>query len=70
MDNEIFGWGGGGGGRVSERSGFCTYIFVTILSKPIFFMFNGLLVSLFMKLLYTFSKIGPILHPFFFLCSA
>ena len=34
MENETFGLGGGGGGRVSEGS--CIYfVFVSILSKPI-----------------------------------
>ena len=46
---------------------FCYYF-----EQAPFVMFSGLLVFLFVKLLYYtayFSKIGPILHPNFFVLS-
>ena len=58
------------GGELEKGVAFI-YVFVTILSKPIFFMFSGLLVFLFMKLLYYTayffnSKLAPIFAPLFF----
>ena len=46
-----FGWGGGGGGRINEGSGFYIHVFVAIVSKAHFVMSSGLLLTLFVKLL-------------------
>ena len=32
-DNAIFGWGGGGGGRINDGSGFLCYSYVFVSSK-------------------------------------
>ena len=67
MDNETFGWGGGG--RVSEGSDiylcFCYYF-----EQVHFVMFSGLLVYFFCEVVILYSlvfqfKLHPFLHPFF-----
>ena len=69
MDNVTFGWGGGGGGGVSEGSGiylcFCYYF-----EKSHFVMFSGLLVFLFVKLLYYTTYFFKNSTHFFVFCLA
>ena len=61
------------GGRVSEGSSFCTYVFVTILRKPIL-RCSMACWFLFVKLLYYtayfFSKTSPNFLFFFWFCQA
>ena len=71
MDNETFGWGGGGGGLAKEVA--CIYVFFTILSKLIFYV-QWLAGFPFCEavILYSslFQKLDPFCTLFFCVCFA
>ena len=64
------GGGGGEGGELAKEVAFA-FIFLLLFCGSHFVMFSGLLIFLFVKLLYYTTYFVQKLHPFFFfLCFA